>query len=329
VTSNHWQARNQHKWRQLSQLLDQMGDSPAKKTGSEALYQLVSLYRSSITDLACAKSQKNLSHLIAPLNEIVGKAYTKVMVSPPFSWRTACYFFEVTFPAAVRGNLWFIGLSFCCFILGSIIASVTVAMDPGSETLFLPAQTISQLDRGVLWTSLAQASPAEATRLMTHNIQVTIFAFAYGILFGVGSLWLMIQNGMFAFAGPLQVCFQHGMGQALANFMLAHGGLELSTMFIAGAAGSRLGLALLFPGSRTRWHALREESHQAMILMIGCFVLLVVAGLIEGMVSLNQAVPLWVRLLVSLVTILGLGCYIGFSGRSNHAQKSPSGIKPF
>lgn len=314
MTAHQWQQKNRKKWEQLEQLLAKARPS-VKKLDSQELYRLVKLHRLTVSDLAYVQSQKELGLLTSYINDLAQQSYTLVTVNAPVSWRNIQDFIVFSFPAAVRNNLKFISLSFACFIAGSVLAAVTVILEPGSETLFLPSATITQLDRGVLWTSLAQASPAEATMLMTHNIQVAIFAFAFGSFFGFGTLLLMVQNGMFALGGPLQVCFQHGMGEALLRFMVAHGAIELSTIFIAGAAGSRLGLAALFPGDLSRWGALKKESGEALVLMTGCFGLLVIAGLIEGLVSLNHALGFWPRLLTGVGSLVFLVLYIGYSGR--------------
>jgi uncharacterized membrane protein SpoIIM required for sporulation len=105
------------------------------------------------------------------------------------------------------------------------------------------------------------------------------------------------------------------MGQRLINFMIAHGVIELTTIFIAGGAGMLIGFAILFPGDLPRWRAVRAKSKEALVLIMGCFPLLVLAGLIEGMVSLNQHVGTTTRIVVSMVSAVILVGYLGFSGR--------------
>jgi uncharacterized membrane protein SpoIIM required for sporulation len=191
----------------------------------------------------------------------------------------------------------------------------TVHSNPETETYFLPQTIIQQLDRGTLWTDNMKANPSESSFLMTNNIRVAFNAFAFGILFGVGSLLLLFHNGLFAFGGPLQVCIQHGMGNRLVNFMIAHGVIELTTIFIAGGAGMLIGFALLFPGDLPRWQAVRVKSKEATILIAGCVPLLVIAGMIEGMVSLNRHVDTPTRIAVAASSALFLIAYLGFSGR--------------
>ena len=113
---------------------------------------------------------------------------------------------------------------------------------------------------------------------MTNNIRVAINAYAGGVLLGVGTLLLMFHNGMFALGGPLQVCYLYGeTGDRLLQFILPHGPIELTTIFIAGGAGMMVGHALLFPGDLPRWSAVRAKAWESLVLIMGCFPLLVLA----------------------------------------------------
>ncbi len=278
--------------------------------------ELGQLYRGVINDLSRAQSQPEAQHLEPYLNNLVQRCHGRVYERPPASWREISRFFLQDFPRCFRKNSALIGLAFFLFIAGAAIAMLTVYYNPKTEAFFLPPAVIEQLDQGVLWTDTMQANPSESSFLMTNNIRVAFNAFAFGVLFGVGTLLLLFHNGLFAFGGPLQVCFQHGTGWKLINFMMAHGVIELTTIFIAGGAGMMIGFALLFPGELPRWQAVREKSREAIVLIAGCVPLLVIAGIIEGMVSLNQAVPTTARLAVSVASALWLIAYLGFCGRT-------------
>jgi len=172
-----------------------------------------------------------------------------------------------------------------------------------------------------------QAAPSESSFLMTNNIRVAINAFAFGALFGVGTLLLLFHNGLFAFGGPLQVCIRHGMGFRLINFMIAHGVIELTTIFIAGGAGMLIGFAILFPGDLPRWQAVREKSKEALVLIMGCFPLLVIAGLIEGLISLNRHVETPIRITVAVLSAICLIVHLGFSGRASSVEQKTKSQK--
>ncbi len=61
--------------------------------------------------------------------------------------------------------------------------------------------------------------------------------------------------------------------------------LELTSVFIAGAAGLRLGWTLIDPGDRPRLSALAEEGRRAVVIVIGLILTFAAAGTIEGFVT--------------------------------------------
>jgi uncharacterized membrane protein SpoIIM required for sporulation len=119
---------------------------------------------------------------------------------------------------------------------------------------------------------------------MTNNISVSFLAFALGITFGLGTLYLMVFNGLMV--GTLAgLCYTHGLGIPFWSFVLPHGVIELTAIFIAGGAGFLLGGALLFPGDLPRKDALPKRARQAGRLILGCVPLLVIAGIVEAFFS--------------------------------------------
>jgi uncharacterized membrane protein SpoIIM required for sporulation len=314
MSATRWLQEQEPQWQRLESLLSRSQTATTALPPQE-IRELGLLYRSLINDLSRAQSQPESQHLEPYLNNLAQRCHSRVYERPPTSWRNVRDFFLVDFPRCFRKNVVLIALAFLMFVLGSALAMATVHQHPETERYFLPPAQIEQLDKGILWTDQTQANPSQSSFLMTNNIRVAVNAFAMGIMLGVGTLVLLFHNGLFAFGGPLQVCMEHGMGQRLINFMIAHGVIELTTIFIAGGAGMLIGFAILFPGDLPRWRAVRAKSKEALVLIMGCFPLLVLAGLIEGMVSLNQHVGTTTRIVVSMVSAVILVGYLGFSGR--------------
>src|SRR5437764_10916789 len=105
---------------------------------------------------------------------------------------------------------------------------------------------------------------------------VTFYAFAGGLLLGVGSLYVLLQNGvMLGVVGGLAV--GSGNGRVFFELVTAHGLLELSCIVVASAAGIRMGWALVAPGTRTRIAALGVEAREALKIVIGTAPWLVLA----------------------------------------------------
>src|SRR6185295_18841023 len=194
------------------------------------------------------------------------------------------------------------------FAVFSVIGFVGTKYDPEfSELLGVPpAFREAYIETKThWWEDLNEANQVGASSIFTHNIQVTIYTFAFGALFGVGTVFYLAFNGA-TIASVLALTYRAGFGNDLLTFMVGHGVIELSCIFIAGGAGLLIGSALLLPGDLSRADALKSRGKDAIRLMMGVAVLLVVAGIIEGFISpapINPAIKL------SIAALTGLALY--------------------
>jgi uncharacterized membrane protein SpoIIM required for sporulation len=169
------------------------------------------------------------------------------------------------------------------------------------------------------WADINQANQIEATRIATNNITVTFNAFAFGALFGVGTLFYMAVNG--ALIGTVLALTSHaGYAGELLTFMAGHGVIELTCIFIAGGAGMLFGTAVIFPGDRPRFDNLRLRGRESAQLIAGCVPLLAVAGAIEGFVS-PAPIPAGIKFAVAAVTGVALYSYLLFAGREQEEPR--------
>src|ERR1039457_6607611 len=144
---------------------------------------------------------------------------------------------------------------------------------------------VSQIEHHKMWTdSVLTAKPQSSSAIMTNNITVCFLTFAGGIVAGLGTIWLMFTNGL-SIGVVATACGQHGMALSLWSFVAAHGALELPSIFIAGGAGLRLAVGLLFPGMLGRKDALALAGGEAVRLISGTIPLLVIAGTLEAFLS--------------------------------------------
>jgi len=156
---------------------------------------------------------------------------------------------------------------------------------------------VATIERHEMWThSVVNMAPMMSSWIMTNNLTVSFTAFATGIVFGLGTLYVMFFNGLLL--GVIGVaCQQHGMSMALWSFVAPHGSLELPSIVLAGAAGFRLGRGVLFPGLY-RWRdSVAMAGEEASRLVAGVIPLLVIAGVLEGFFS-PSAAPVWLKFTV-------------------------------
>jgi uncharacterized membrane protein SpoIIM required for sporulation len=210
--------------------------------------------------------------------------------------------FRDELPAAVRWLLPYILWCTAIFILTVVAGYALVHEYPELIGLFASPELIATVERGQLWTEgLLNVVPSSvlSVQILTNNIVVTLFAYCAGILFGLGTLYILGLNGLmlgavFAFVG------QHGLAKQLFSFIVAHGCVELSVMCLSGAAGAALGEALVRPGPGGRSESFRIAALRSGKLLSACALLLVGAGLIEGYVSPNPRFSLATRVVIGV-----------------------------
>ena len=134
---------------------------------------------------------------------------------------------------------------------GLLGAALTIAR-PEFMRHFVGPEMIATMERHTMWTeSVVSVAPLASSAIMTNNLSVSFITFAGGIVFGLGTFLALFQNGMML--GVIgAACHHYDMSLALWSFVAPHGSLELPSIIIAGAAGFRLGHAMLFPGA-LRW----------------------------------------------------------------------------
>lgn len=161
--------------------------------------------------------------------------------------------------------------------------------------------------------------PLMATSIIANNVQVAFGAFAFGITAGIGTVFVLTLNGLH-FGSVLALFANYGLAGWLLTFVLAHGPLELTAIFIAGGAGLLIGRALIAPGDLTRKDSLIVHGRTALRLLAAAASLLLLAGIIEGFLSASDA-PLKFKLGVSAASVLLLGLYLLSGGISNKERQ--------
>jgi uncharacterized membrane protein SpoIIM required for sporulation len=186
----------------------------------------------------------------------------------------------------------------------ALLAGYWAWRDPGPASGLAPAEYQSVTEPRPAGRDLGVSVDEQAdlaSQIFTNNITVTMLAFAGGIVFGLGTAYVLLTNGVLlgAVAG---LAVGAGNGRPFFELVTAHGVLELSCIAVAGAAGLRVGWALVHPGYRRRSVALREEARAAVEIVLGTAAWLVVAGLVEGFLT-----PAGLGLVPVLVVGFGLG----------------------
>jgi uncharacterized membrane protein SpoIIM required for sporulation len=253
------------------------------------LRTLALLYRQTAADLSVARDDPGSAPLARYLNTLLGRAHNLIYSGDAPAARGILHFYARVFPDVFRRTLPYTCAALGLFITG-LVGGIAISLaDPGFERLLLGGSMMDTIETGRMWThSIVSIKPMASSAIMTNNLSVAFAAFAGGILAGLGTIYLMIFNGVLI--GVVAVaCHRAGMSLSLWSFIAPHGVLELPAIFIAGGAGLLLATGLLAPGMLPRRDALTESAALAVRLLLGVIPMLIVAGLIEGFVSPSDA----------------------------------------
>lgn len=128
-----------------------------------------------------------------------------------------------------------------------------------------------------------------------NNIRVAFFAYVLGVTFSVGTIWLLLSNGLML--GSFEYYFfSKGLGFKSLTVVFIHGTLEIWAIVIAGAAGLILGNSILFPGTYGRQVSFLRGGKDGLKIVVGLVPVFITAAFLEGFVTRYDRMPLWLSL---------------------------------
>ncbi|RUA08695.1 MAG: stage II sporulation protein M, partial [Flavobacteriia bacterium] len=141
-----------------------------------------------------------------------------------------------------------------------------------------------------------------------NNIKVGLTGFVFGVTGGIGTAYVLLQNGIML--GAFQYFFaQHGVFWQSVKGIWLHGSMEIFAIVIEGAAGLILGASILFPGTRTRLSSFKQGMRDSLKIVISTFPFTIAAAFIEGYISrYAKEMPH----ILAVIIILGTLSFISF-----------------
>jgi len=316
MAQDHFIDQHKSAWQRLEDLLKLLDATSLRRLHREEVRELGRIYRRTAADLAIARAESRDPRLINYLNSLVIRAHGRIYQADAQGSARIKNFFVREFPQTFRRTWAYTAIAFSVFMIFGLIGFVGTKYDPEFSELvgISPAWREMNIEtKNHWWEDLNEANQIGASSILTHNIQVTIYTFAFGAFFGVGTLFFLAFNGL-NIASVLSLTYQGGFGNDLLTFMAAHGVIELSCIFMAGGAGLLIGSAMLMPGDMSRADALKSRGKDAVRLMMGVAVLLVIAGIIEGFIS-PAPIPAAIKFSIAGLTGLALYSYLLLAGR--------------
>jgi uncharacterized membrane protein SpoIIM required for sporulation len=272
-------------WERLETLVRDAGKSP-ERLGPDGVRELGLRYRETVADLALARRRYPSDPAVRRLERLVTNGRHLVYDSERRHGAVR-EFVSHGYWRRIRERPVPLIVALLFLFAPALLSGVWAWRDPGAASGLVSSQyqrvtepRPSNTDLGVSVSDQA----ALASQIFTNNITVTMLAFGGGLLLGLGTVLVLIQNGVLlgVVAG---LSIGAGNGRPFFSLITAHGVLELSCICVAAAAGLRIGWAIVDPGYRRRGEALREEARAAIEMLLGTAPWLVVAGLVEGFIT--------------------------------------------
>ncbi|HHA2942505.1 TPA: stage II sporulation protein M [Stenotrophomonas maltophilia] len=306
-------ARYQQEWQELEQwLLLRAGASRRARRKASGLAlddtAVPQRYRRLCQQLALARERGYSPQLVQRLQQLMQQGHSVLYRTRPTRWRAALEFLVADFPLLVRSQARSMWVALAMFALPAIACFVLVQVYPdlihtlmdnrqiaAMERMYDPAAERLGRDSGTDWMMFGH--------YILNNISIALRTFASGLLAGLGTLLVLLFNGV------------------TIGAVAGHGAFELTAIVIAGGAGLQLGMKLLAPGRRSRLDALVDGGRIGARLCLGVAFMLLAAAFIEAFWSSIAEVPAWTKFGVAGVLWAGVLLWLWRGGRGGgHAH---------
>ncbi|MEW8506343.1 MAG: stage II sporulation protein M [Candidatus Thiodiazotropha sp.] len=323
MRQQQFEAENQALWDEIANLMDDLRHPQGRRqmTLSEQL-RFPAYYRQLCSHYALARSRGFSPALIEQLHSLVLRGHS-LLYRQQGGWRWRILNFVASgFPGAVRRNRAYLALSLLFFLVPGLLMGLGTYLEEDLIYTLVDEVTVAEMETSYdpenqrIGRSLERSSETDFTMFgfyILNNIGIGFRTFASGIIFGVGTLFILLFNGLVigGIAGHLT---RLGYHDTFWPFVSGHGSFELTAIVICGAAGLLLGRAVIAPGQRSRVQALKEHAQEALQLVLGAALMLLVAAFIEAFWSSMLIEPMSKYIVAALLWVTVI-CYLLLAGR--------------
>ncbi|MFO7304240.1 MAG: stage II sporulation protein M [Gammaproteobacteria bacterium] len=323
MTPLQFEARYQADWEELQRLLHrlQRHERVPEPVSAE---RLASLYRRACEQLALARARAYPTHIIERLNQLTSDAHQVIYQQRELGLGRLRRLIGRDFPCVVRAHSAYVWLATAVFAVPMVTLGLLVYLNPDLILSIVDPRTAAAFEAMYSDTakSIGRLDNAERDWAMfgfyiRHNIGIGFQCFASGLFAGVGTLFFLAFNGAYI-GGIAGYLTERGLSSTFYSFVVTHGAFELTAIVLTGAAGLRLGHALVAPGPRTRREALILAAREAIVIVYGAVGLFLIAAAIEAFWSSARWIPLPLKYGVAACCWIGVLGYLWRQGR--HAR---------
>lgn len=284
------------------------------------------LYRQVCHHLALARSRRYSRPLIERLSNLALRGHQRFYHSRVGVFNRMLHFAGAGFPRLVRQQWRLVALS-SLLLYGPMLAFlIAIQYQPDLVYTVLDGPTVREME--------AMYDPALRDRLgreresdtdvamwgfyIINNVSIGFRMFAGGLFLGLGSLFFLLFNGVYigAISGHLT---RLGYIETFWGFVAGHSALELTGFVLCGAAGLKIGLALISPGRKSRMRALRDSAITSVHIVYGAATMIFMAAFVEAFWSSIAWMPINIKYGVGIGMWTLLLAYFLLLGRGREA----------
>ena len=301
------------------------GAFPTDATPAPGAARVAQLYRQCCEHLALARERGYPPYMVDRLEALAARAHQRIYRRTDFGLAALRDLVLYDAPAAVRALRWHLLVVTLVFVLPILVVGIATWLDPHFVLTVVDAKQVREFD-GMYGQEagehLGRTSGDDWHMFgfyIMNNVGISFQCFAAGLMVGIGSLVMIAYNGLLfgAIAGFLVT---RGDSERFFSFVVTHSAFELTAIVLSGAAGLKLGHAVLAPGRLTRTQALMRAARDTSPVVFCFFVMLIIAAALEAFWSSAGWIAPGVKYAV------GGGCwalvfaYLGLQGRGHAAS---------
>ena len=270
--------------------------------------ELLRLYQATSAHLSLLRSTGAESGLSASLSATLAQARTRFTGARSNFLEDLAKFFVVALPAALFRIRWLTlacGIVFC--VIGCAYAWWIGTSPEALRAVASEAEVRRYVEEDFIDYYSENPAASFAGAVWTNNAWISAQAVALGITgFWVPMILLSNAQGVGVAAGIFAAV---GKADVFFSYILPHGLMELTAVFVACAAGLRIFWAMVSPGPRTRSRAVAAEGRSMITVALGLVLVLFVSGLVEGFVT-PSALPVWAKIGIGAAVLAAFWGYV-------------------
>jgi uncharacterized membrane protein SpoIIM required for sporulation len=299
-----WLARRVELWQQIER--DQQRLARGRRHDVTDANAVVDGYRVLARDLAIARRLMPDSRVARFLEAAYLRAHALLARPAHAFFADLRMLMTEDVPATTRALRRHIFAIAALLLLSGLAGAWLIGSYPELVTLIAPESVIWAVESGDLWIEdIVSVVPAGmvSAGILVNNVTVTLFAYCVGVIFGLGTFYIIVTNGLMI-GGLFAFTYRHELAGELFEFVAAHGPVELTAICLSGAAGAMVGEALVRPRGKTRAESFRGAVARTFRYLAFIIVLLTATALIEGFISSNPTFPLVSRAVIGAASLL-------------------------